>query len=191
MTTKDLILQTARELFNQQGTARVTTNHIAKQADLSPGNLYYHFNDKDHIIKEIYENMIRDWEGAYNPIEGQEMHINALRNFIGDNFEMLWQYRFFYREMVALLNNNPALAKRHIEISQKRFLRQHNLLQKAVQDGLLQFPTYAIQQDIVTMAWLIANHYLVHLESMGQQVEKADFEKGIDLVMLVFSPYLR
>ena len=41
--TKERILSAALRLFNSQGTAGVSTNHIAEAAGLSVGNLYYHF----------------------------------------------------------------------------------------------------------------------------------------------------
>ena len=44
--TRGRILDAARRLFNERGTAAVSTNHIAAEAGLSPGNLYYHFADK-------------------------------------------------------------------------------------------------------------------------------------------------
>ncbi len=192
MSTQELILHTATSLFNQHGTAKVSTNHIAKEAGISPGNLYYHYKDKSHIIREIYEQMVSDWEKPYERVESQNMSLGVLEKFIEDNFELLWRYRFFYRETVALLNADRTLYKRHAAISKKRFERQRLLLQQAVKEGILHFPEPKIQlNEVLTMAWIIANHYLTHLESMGQKVEQSGFEAGTELVMKVLYPYIK
>lgn len=192
MTTQELILYTARNLFNSIGTAKASTNHIAAEAGISPGNLYYYYKDKAHIVREIYEQMIQAWETTYELAESQRASLDGLKQFITDNFELLWQYRFFNREMVVLLNADPILAERHAAISQARFERQRLILQHAVVEGVLRFPQYEVQLDeVLTMAWIVANYYLVHLEAMRQQVEKADFQSGAELVLKVLSPYMQ
>lgn len=191
MDTKENILRTAVQQFNRFGTAQVTTNHIAREAGISPGNLYYYFKDKAHIIREIYELMILDWEILYQQVEAPPPREDMLQQFIVTNFELLWRYRFFYRETVALISADPVLNQRHIHVSKARFERQRQFLQAAIQQGLLHFSNPDIQpDDVLTIAWIVANQYLVHLESMGQSVSRQEFETGAALVMKVFYPYL-
>ncbi|MAT42894.1 MAG: hypothetical protein CL609_11170 [Anaerolineaceae bacterium] len=190
MDTKLQILQTATNLFNQSGTAKISTNTIAEEAGISSGNLYYHYKDKAHIIREIYEQMISSWEKAYDRAESRSTSIETLKRFIEDNFELLWEYRFFYRETVALINADPALLERHTEIIKQRFERQQNFLRQAENEGAFYFPEPDVKlDDVLTIMWIVANNYLVHLESMGQVVEYRDFENGAELVLKVLHPY--
>ena len=60
MKTKDKIITTAIDLFNIHGTKAISTNHIAKEMGISPGNLYYHFRSKNDIIRSISDNFSND-----------------------------------------------------------------------------------------------------------------------------------
>lgn len=52
--TRERIVQNSLELFNQQGERSVSTNHIAAYMEISPGNLYYHFPNKQAIIAVLF-----------------------------------------------------------------------------------------------------------------------------------------
>ena len=52
--TRDSILLTALDAFGEEGTAQVTTNNIADILEISPGNVYYYFKNKQEIIEALY-----------------------------------------------------------------------------------------------------------------------------------------
>lgn len=68
-TTRDLIVETADELFYTQGFEATSFARIAGPLGLSRGNFYHHFKTKDHILdavitrrRGITQAMLDDWQ---------------------------------------------------------------------------------------------------------------------------------
>jgi AcrR family transcriptional regulator len=109
MKTKDRILHASVELFNRSGVVAVTTNHIAKELNISPGNLYFHFANKEEIIRNIFKQMCRETYDIWLGKKGRKL-LTPLE-LIDANFEMFWRYRFFHREMYYLRRKDAQLNK--------------------------------------------------------------------------------
>ena len=58
MGNRERIIEASLELFNERGTRSVTTNHIAAHLSISPGNLYYHFPNKEALVVDTRFNEI-------------------------------------------------------------------------------------------------------------------------------------
>ena len=65
LKTSQRIVNTSLELFNQLGERSVSTNHIATHMEISPGNLYYHFANKQVRYRRFYEQCLRQGQAIY------------------------------------------------------------------------------------------------------------------------------
>lgn len=110
-TNRDRILDLSVDLFNRSGVVAVTTNHIAAELDISPGNLYFHFRNKEEIICELFERMSTEIYALWRSQSGLETYGSPLELMEG-SFEVFWKYRFFHREMYHLRRKDPELARR-------------------------------------------------------------------------------
>src|SRR5688572_27328554 len=108
--TKTRILDAALALFNEQGTAPVTTNHIAESLGMSPGNLYYHYRNKAEIIRGLFARIAAAWAENYAIPEGVTPDIAMMERMVAGNFGIQAKYRFFFRDLTLLLNADPELA---------------------------------------------------------------------------------
>lgn len=66
--TRRLIVDTALELFREQGYERTTMRAIAAAAGVSVGNAYYYFESKDHLVQAFYARSQDEHAAAARPV---------------------------------------------------------------------------------------------------------------------------
>jgi len=112
MRTRDRILETSLDLFNDEGETEQTAVDIANALDISPGNLYYHFKGKDAIIRALFDNFETEMKTILRGSRGRiaSLEDNWVYTYI--ILEEIFDFRFFFRALSVLLDRYPDLATR-------------------------------------------------------------------------------
>ncbi len=124
VSNRDKILRESVEIFNRMGAGSTSTNHICQELKISPGNLYFHFTNKEEIIAAIFERMCEETYGLWKNALSADRVLPPLE-FIEASMEIFWRYRFFHREMYHLRRQDPGLSRhwhKHLEKTRK-FMR--------------------------------------------------------------------
>lgn len=192
MKTRDRIIETAIELFNEQGTRAVTTNHIAKGMGISPGNLYYHFRNKEEIIRAIFEQMDAYGLEQYGLIlaECQPGTLEAMERTFVMIQEYNWRYRFFKRELTSLIMNDPLLRERFHRTHHAMLAIVRQSIDSAVSLGVIKPLAERERALLAEEFWLVALFWLNYLEVGGEEVNEATLRRGVDLLRNMIRPYL-
>jgi len=188
MKTKERILVVSNDLFNRNGVQAITTNHIAKSLKMSPGNLYFHYRNKEEILQELFKRMCNDTYSIWNTKNSR--HISPLE-FINENFEIYWKYRFFHREMYSLRRRDTGLAK----LWKKHILKMMGLMKRLykvwVQNKVLA-PLNSVDEMTYISESLLAmsTTYLQFFENADRTPSKATIERGKKHVARMLRPYM-
>lgn len=191
METRERILATALQLFNQGGTAAVSTNHIAEALGISPGNLYYHFRNKGAIIRALFEQQFAHTDQLYTLPNDRAPQLADLQQLVRETFAMSWHYRFIYRELIALLRRDEELQRRWVEVRARGFAGFRELVDQFVAGGVLRGPTDAASVTrVAELCWLISEFWLANVEVGGQSVDAAQIDHGVALMLQVLDPFI-
>lgn len=191
MKTRDRILQAALELFNQSGTAAISTNHVAEALGMSPGNLYYHFRNKEAIIRGLFEQQFARSDALYSLPADRAPTLEDLRALARATFALSWDYRFIYRELIALLRRDEELRRRWAEVRARGFAGFRELLAAFVAAGVLRDPGDAqVVTRLAELCWLVSEYWLSSVEAGGDAVGPAQVERGTALLLQVLDPYI-
>ncbi|SER97727.1 DNA-binding transcriptional regulator, AcrR family [Propionibacterium cyclohexanicum] len=169
------ILETARRLFTEQGIGPVTTNLIAQQAGISPGNLYYWFGSKAEIVRALFD----DWTARMSiPEELPSDPVDQLR--------WLWRrlvelpqpdpdYAFFLRDLFPLLHADPLLATTYRSNHAVRRDRLAATMDGLVAAGLVQAPTPpTTTRELVDLVWLVTETAQPFAAALGEDRAQAN-----------------
>ncbi|MDP9902066.1 TetR/AcrR family transcriptional regulator [Variovorax ginsengisoli] len=128
--TAERILEIALDLFNRFGEPNVSTTLVANELGISPGNLYYHYPAKDELINKLFEAYEADLNELLHASSGIQ-DVEDAWFFMHSLFELIWRYRFLYRDLNDLLSKN-----RHIETQFQIVLKKKAQAIRALLAGL-------------------------------------------------------
>ena len=180
MSTKDKIIQTAIRLFNEKNLKAVTTNHIAKETGISPGNLYYHYKNKEEIVSEIFDRMVEDEAAACHGMAIDD--IPSLTRYFKKLFEVYWKYRFFKQEVTFILDQDSNLKTKFAEYQKKQIEENEQCLRDFIQRGIIrpldedQIRAFANNQA------LLINFWIPYSGITSKRLSKKDLDQGIDIM---------
>ncbi len=193
--TRERILELSLRLFNEFGEPNVNTTVIAEEMNISPGNLYYHFRNKDDIINCIFQQFEREIDRLLTVPTDRTANVEDAWLFLHVLFELIWKYRFFYRDLNNLLINN-----RTLELRFKSLLAQKVRTARWLVDGLAALGSLrasrAEMEALATNMVVVATYWLSYQYVMNPRrfSEPAVVGRSVSLgcyqVMALTAPYL-
>ncbi len=193
MKTYDKIVHESLKLFNEHGERSITTNHIAAHLGISPGNLYYHFRNKEEIIYQIF----RQYEEFINtrlalPTD-RPLQIENLIHYLDTAFLGMWQFRFMFYDMPGILARNPRMQEEYEQFVNRDLLSLMTRLFNEFADiGLLQVSQEDIKHLVVNM-WLIIKFWFAFQQTAnpGVPITEDTGRTGVLQVLALLKPYVQ
>ncbi len=110
-STRQRILVASLQLFNKQGEPDTTTNEIANEVDISPGNLHYHFRRKSDLVDALLEEFQADARHVFQSADPEQASLDNFWVFVHLLLECTAAYRFIFRDMESLIVEYPNVGR--------------------------------------------------------------------------------
>ena len=192
--TAERILEVTLELFNRFGEPNVSTTLISAELSISPGNLYYHYPAKDELINALfgrYEQALNELLQAADGVE----NVEDAWLFFHMMFELIWSYRFLYRDLNDLLSKN-----RRLETHFQFVLKNKGHAVQALLDGLSRAGVVRITgaeagpvstaMVVVLTYWLSYEYVRQPRKALEPQSAAESLSRGAYHVLSLLLPYL-
>jgi AcrR family transcriptional regulator len=192
--TAERILEVTLDLFNRFGEPNVSTTLISAELNISPGNLYYHYPAKDELINSLfsrYEKSLSELLQAADSVH----NVEDAWLFFHMLFELIYEYRFLYRDLNDLLSKN-----RKLEMQFQFVLKNKSRAVQAVLDGLDRAKAVRIERSeaepmasamvVVLTYWLSFEYVRDPRNALEPGSAGAALMRGAYHVLSLLMPYL-
>lgn len=194
MKTRDRILLKSLQLFNEQGERSITTNHIAAALGISPGNLYYHFRNKEEIIAEILLGYQHEILGLLEVPDDRPLEVADKFNYFNVLSSQFWKYRFLHRDANHLIETSEVLKERYPIYARNVMQRGMQIYQGFVDAGLMQATAAEIEALIINI-WIVMTNWSNFLLMTGHitrtdALDERWLRQGLRQMVYLEGPYL-
>jgi AcrR family transcriptional regulator len=185
--TRERILETGLALMNREGEPHVTTADIADEMNISPGNLYYHFRNKDDIIGELYA----AYERGIAPLLAAppDAEVEDLWFLLHVLFERMHEYRFLYRDLDEITSRNRKLATQVADLLRRLESTVLELSQSLVRSGRMRASERELRA-LAANATLVSTYWMSWQRVRGAGRDDMNLTVAAYQALALFAPFL-
>ena len=192
--TAERILEVTLELFNRFGEPNVSTTLISAELSISPGNLYYHYPAKDALINTMFDRFERSLNDLLNASDAVR-DVEDAWFFLHSLFELIWQYRFLYRDLNDLLSKNRRLETHFQSVLKNKTIAIKALLDGMSRSGAITIAPASVEPTATTMVvlitfWLSFEYVRDPRRALEPQSVQTALLRGAHHVLNLLVPYL-
>ncbi|MFY8274100.1 TetR/AcrR family transcriptional regulator [Pseudoalteromonas sp. SSDWG2] len=190
MSTKERIIQASIELFNIHGERAITTNHIAAHLGISPGNLYYHFKNKEDILRHIFSLYRNHLDTQFKPLQDEVDVLSQLTHYFDALFELMWKFHFFYDNMTDILARDAGLKSDYIAFQERLFDQVKDIVLELDNKGIVVISEHEAS-ELTHMLKLTVSFWTPYIKARRQsgELNREDILQGLMKVVTLFSAF--
>lgn len=189
---RERIIETATRLMNEQGGG-IGTSQIADCLGISPGNLYYHFRNREQIVREVLSRLRQELASTLALPGDGVITVDRLVGYYSNGAMVLWRYRFVVASALELVGRDPELGQAYRAFSDEGMEAVRAIIRKLVRQQPGPLPASAkVCVKLAENMWVLWNGWPRHAElyRAHAQVQPASIAHGLEQIAMTLAPYV-
>lgn len=189
--TYSRIVEASLMLFNEEGERNISTNHIAAHLGISPGNLYYHFRNKDEIIVQLFKRYSEDLLQYLHDVVLPTNVCEAV-NYMAGIYDVMWRYRFLFSDVNTLLARSAELLGEHNNFTHAKVSPLLVSLLNRLNNLDIISADETAMNDMAMNMWIVTKYWFDFDGSLRGRAKLTEDSKvrGIRRTLSLLRPYL-
>ena len=191
MGNRQRIIDAAVELMNISGSA-VGTSQLTEHLSISPGNLYYHFRNREEILLEVLARLQADLDQSLELNPGEVLDAARLAQCFIGGAHVLWQYRFFFSSTLELVIKDAQLSQRYRDFSRRGTDQVDRILKKTfkVAAGTIKLKA-AERRQLSENMWVLWTSWPRYIEVIkGRETGAEEITRSYKQLTFLLKPYV-
>ena len=191
MGNRERIVIGAIELMNLHGS-NIGTSHLAEHLNISPGNLYYHFRNREEILDEVLSRLQRELTEVLEVDSDAKLSAERVAGYFLGGADVLWRYRFFFSSSIELVCEDPQLREHYKAFTDNGITQVCRVVRTAVDaaPGELRLSSNDCQ-IIAENIWVLWTNWPRYFEvTTARELTRQDVNSGLEHIAIVLKPYL-
>jgi AcrR family transcriptional regulator len=196
--TRALILETALDLFKENGYEETTMRAIAQRAGVALGNAYYYFRSKEHLIQAFYGRTHEQLAQAARPVLDREHSLKErLLGVMRANIDLIEPYHRFAGILFSTAADPQSPLNPFSPESEQARRESTALFAEVIEGSKLKVPK-DLKEELPFLLWLYhmgVTLFWIHDTSPGRARTRhlVDRTVGIlaNLISLASKPFMR
>lgn len=191
MSNRQRIIDATVELMNQSGS-NVGTSQLTEHLSISPGNLYYHFRNREEILQEVLANLQSDLDAVLVMETGETPDARRFSEILIGGAKVLWRYRFFFSSSLELVTNDITLSNQYREFCSRGTLQVDEILKRVLQKAPGSQPlTSSGRKNLAEILWVLWTSWPRYTEVISKPgATEREILRNHESLELILKPYL-
>ena len=191
MGNRERIVAAAVELMNQSGSV-VGTTQLAAHLSISPGNLYYHFRNREEILAEVLMRLTSDLDAVLELAPREQLDAHRLAEIFIGGAKVLWQYRFFFSSPLELVMKDEQLVDQYRSFCARGTGQVDTILERLLHIAAgPQGISAAERGKLAENLWVLWTSWPRYVEIVADaQVPEREILRNHEHLELLLKPYL-